>query len=79
MNRRSPGLFLSKAIEGFLQYKQAEALSPRTIESYAHDLKLWLEYQKDGDVAKVTTPNLRAYGMRIYQMSCRDRNGAFPG
>jgi integrase/recombinase XerD len=61
MNRRSPGLFLSKAIEGFLQYKQAEALSPRTIESYAHDLKLWLEYQKDGDVAKVTTPNLRAY------------------
>jgi hypothetical protein len=25
---------LSKAIPGFLQYKSAEALSPRTIESY---------------------------------------------
>ncbi len=61
MNRRPPGLILSKAVQGFLQYKQAEGLSPRTIESYEHDLTRWLEYQPDIDVAKVTSTNLRAY------------------
>ena len=33
MNRRPPGLQLSKALQGFLQYKTAEGLSPRTIAS----------------------------------------------
>ena len=45
MNRRPSGsLFLSKAITGFMQYKAAEGLSPTTLRSYEHDLKLWLEY-----------------------------------
>jgi len=61
MNRRPSGLILSKAVQGFLQYKQAEGLSPRTIESYEHDLKLWLEYQQDVDVGKVTAAHIRAY------------------
>jgi len=35
MNRRSPGLLLvSQAGEGFLQYKTAEGLSPRTLSRY---------------------------------------------
>jgi hypothetical protein len=31
MNRRPSGLKLDKAIPGFLQYKAAEGLSPRTV------------------------------------------------
>ncbi|CAG0937215.1 Tyrosine recombinase XerC [Thermoflexales bacterium] len=35
MNRRAPGfLLVSQAGEGFLQYKTAEGLSPRTISRY---------------------------------------------
>jgi len=30
MNQRPQGFLLAKAIEGFLQFKTAEALSPRT-------------------------------------------------
>ena len=44
MNRRSSGLQLSKALVGFLQYKAAEGLSPNTLCSYEHHLKVWLEY-----------------------------------
>ncbi len=61
MKRRPPGFLLSKAITGFLQYKAAEALSPRTIEGYHHDLMKWLAYTGDKDVAKITTQDLRAY------------------
>jgi len=61
MNRRPPSLITGKAIEGFLQYKTAEGLSHRTIESYQHDLKLWVEYTGEQYVSKVTTQQLRAY------------------
>ncbi|MBI5567030.1 MAG: site-specific integrase [Chloroflexi bacterium] len=48
MNRRASGsMTLSRATEGFLQYKAAEGLSPNTLRSYEHDLKLWLEYTTD--------------------------------
>ena len=51
MNQRPTGLSLSKATVGFLQYKSAEGLSPVTVSGYDHDLKLWIEYQGDMDVA----------------------------
>ena len=62
MNRRPSGsLFLSKAITGFLQYKAAEGLSPNTLRSYEHDLKLWLEYAGDMPVNRIKTPMLQEY------------------
>jgi integrase/recombinase XerD len=61
MNRRPSGLAISKAIPGFLQYKVAEGLSPNTIKSYERHLLLWLEYQGDMDVSRVTTRHLREY------------------
>jgi hypothetical protein len=54
MNHRPPGLETMKAIQGFVQFKSAERLSPRTIKSYSRDLKQWVEYQGAMDVAKVT-------------------------
>lgn len=61
MNRRPPVLVISKAVVGFLQYKQAEGLSLRTVASYSSDLKLWLVFQEDVDVNKVSTQNIRQY------------------
>ncbi len=46
MNRRPSGLAVSKALSGFLQFKSAEGISPRTMIAYEHDLKLWIEYQR---------------------------------
>jgi integrase/recombinase XerD len=54
-------LSISKAIPGFIQYKGAEGLSPRTLTGYEHDLSLWLEIQGDRDLAQVTTQELREY------------------
>ena len=61
MKQRPTGLSLSKAIVGFLQYKSAEGLSPVTVSGYDHDLKLWIEYQGDMDVAHVETTHILAY------------------
>ena len=61
MNRRPPGLKLSKSISGFLQYKAAEALSPRALQSYEHDLNLWLKQVGDRDIGRIATQDLRAY------------------
>ncbi len=63
MNQRPPGssLPLSSAIEGFLQYKIAEALNPRTIECYKRDLTQWLAYVGDLSMPKLTTDKIRAY------------------
>jgi integrase/recombinase XerD len=61
MNQRPTGLNVTKAITGFLQYKSAEGLSPVTVTGYGHDLKLWIEYQGDMDVAQVETVRILAY------------------
>jgi site-specific recombinase XerD len=55
MNLKPPGLTVAKAIPGFLQYKEAEALSPNTIQSYTENLALWQEYVGNRALAKVTT------------------------
>jgi integrase/recombinase XerD len=59
--KHSLSLSVSKAIPGFIQFKGAEGLSPRTLAGYEHDLNLWLEIQGDRDLAKVTTHELREY------------------
>jgi integrase/recombinase XerD len=61
MNLRAPGLTVSKAIPGFLQYKEAEGLSPNTIRSYTENLALWQEYVGDRAMAKVTTQQIREF------------------
>jgi integrase/recombinase XerD len=62
MNLRPSGyLPLAKAIAGFLQYKSAEGLSPNTISSYEHDLKLWLEHVGDQPINKLTPQVLQNF------------------
>lgn len=61
MNRRPTGLQLSKALQGFLQYKTAEGLSSRTIDSYERDLKFWIETRGDHEIHQVTTQQVRDY------------------
>ena len=61
MNRRSPGLQLSKALVGFLQYKAAEGLSPNTLRNYKDHLTRWLDYAGDIEIGQVTSQDLRAY------------------
>jgi integrase/recombinase XerD len=61
MNHISQRLKVGKAIEGFLQAKAAEALSPRTIEIYSSILAQWHAYAGDVTVHRVTPQDIRAY------------------
>ncbi len=53
MNRRPSGLKASQALSGFLQYKSAEGLAPSTMIGYQHDVRLWIEYVGETDLAEV--------------------------
>jgi len=59
MNRRPPGLKLSKATVGFLQHKTAEGPASTTVQGYERDLKLCVTHIGDVDVNDVTTQDLR--------------------
>lgn len=62
MKRRPQGsLVLSKAVDGFLQYKAAEGLSPNTLQSYERDLKLWHIYAGDILVEDISTKLIQTY------------------
>jgi integrase/recombinase XerD len=62
MNHRPLGsLLLSKAIVGFINYKTAEGLSQRTIESYDCLLKKWLEYIGDRELGNISAQEIIAY------------------
>ena len=68
MNQRSPGsktahtsMLLSKAIDGFLTFKLAEGLSKRTIDSYEHTLRHWLNHVGDLKVSQIKTSDLVAF------------------
>jgi len=61
MNQRPTGLKVTKAITGFLQYKSAEGLAPVTVSGYERDLKLWIEYEEEMDIAEVETTHILAY------------------
>ncbi len=61
MNLKPPSFTVVKAIPGFLQYKAAEGLSPRTLEIYQQHLALWHEYVGDVAVSQVTSPQIRDF------------------
>jgi integrase/recombinase XerD len=61
MNHRTSGFLLSKAIIGFLQFKAAEALSPNTLDMYERDLRRWLAYCGDRDLAGLSGEDVRAF------------------
>jgi integrase/recombinase XerD len=61
MNHSTPGLSISKSIDGFLKFKFAEGLSPRTISSYEFILNQWLTYIGDKNAAEVTSSELTGY------------------
>jgi site-specific recombinase XerD len=61
MNQRPPDLETVKTIQGFLQYKSAESLSPGTIEGYRHDLMLWVEHQTETYVDQITPQMMCEY------------------
>lgn len=71
--KHSLSFSVSKAISGFIQFKGAEGLSPRTLAGYEHDLNLSLKIQGDRDLAQVTTQELREYlnYMRTEYTPCR--------
>ena len=55
MNRKPSGysMLLSKAIDGFLSFKEAEGLTPNTLNSYKRHLQKWLEHMGDIEVGKI--------------------------
>jgi integrase/recombinase XerD len=61
MKHRPQGLEVNKAVHGFLQYKSAEGLAAVTIEGYRRDLKLWIEFQGDLDVARIETQDILSF------------------
>ena len=62
MNNRSSGsLLFSKALIGFVQAKQAEGLSLRTVYTYRRDLEQWVARQGDLPVNEITSTHVRAY------------------
>ncbi len=62
MNQSPSGsLLLSKAIAGFINYKNAERLSARTIDSHERILAKWLEHIGDQELQKITSQEAIAY------------------
>ncbi len=61
VNRSSPGLSISKSIDGFLKFKTAEGLSRRTVASYEYTLNRWLDNIGDRSVSEVRAADLTAY------------------
>jgi len=62
MNRRSSGsLMLSEAIQGFINYKSAEGLTERTLESHERLLRKWLEHIGDQPIGRITSNDVVRY------------------
>jgi hypothetical protein len=54
-------LSLAKAIDGYLKFKTAEGLRPRTITSYEFTLGHWLDYIGDRVVSEIQASDLTGY------------------
>lgn len=52
---------LTKASDGFLKLKDAEDLSPRTIDSYDYYLRQWIAHIGDQDVGNITASTITAF------------------
>ncbi|OGO63502.1 MAG: hypothetical protein A2030_10710 [Chloroflexi bacterium RBG_19FT_COMBO_50_10] len=62
MNHSPSGsLLLSKAIPSFINYKTAEGLALRTIDSHERLLNKWLEHIGDQEIGKITAQDVVAY------------------
>jgi integrase/recombinase XerD len=61
MNRSPSNLLISLCIDGFVKYKTAEGLRPRTVDSYEWVLNKWIEKMGDKPINKVTSTNIRDY------------------
>jgi len=53
--------FLLEAIPGFINYKTAEGLALRTIDSHERLLNKWLEHIGDQEIGKITAQDVVAY------------------
>ena len=62
MNQSSKGSMpLSKALIGFLQFKEAEGNSLNTLANYKREIEMWVSHSGDLAVSSVTTEQVRAY------------------
>ena len=62
MNQSSKGSMpLSKALVGFLQFKEAEGNSLLTLANYKRDIEKWISHSGDNLVTDITTESVRAY------------------
>ena len=52
---------LSKALVGFLQFKEAEGNSLNTLANYKREIEMWVSHSGDLAVSSVTTEQVRAY------------------
>jgi site-specific recombinase XerD len=52
---------LNKAITGFLNFKTAEGMADRTIDSYDKTLNRWLAYTGEVAVPKITSQKISQY------------------
>ncbi len=62
MNRSPSGsLILTKAIQGFVNYKMAEGLSDRSVDSYERILKKWADHTGEKKIGSITSQDIVAY------------------
>lgn len=62
MNRRPSGSIpVNKAIVGFVNYKYAEGLTKRSVDSYERILYRWIGHMGDKEVVDVSQKELREY------------------
>jgi len=62
MNRRSlNSVPLRNAITGFVNYKTAEGLSERSVDSYRWILEHWAEFEVDKNIAQLTDHETNSY------------------
>ena len=62
MSQSSKGSMpLSKALIGFLQFKEAEGNSLNTLANYKREIEMWVSHSGDLAVSSVTTEQVRAY------------------
>lgn len=61
MKRSPSGLSASKALEGFLQTKAAEGLSPNTLRNYEYRLRQWIDHAGEVDVIDVSAQHMLRY------------------
>ena len=52
---------ISKAIDGFLKFKEAEGPSKRTITAYEFTLGHWLKYMGDREMSEIQASDLTGY------------------